>query len=385
MPEKNEKPANVSVKSGLVIALGTRAELIKMAPVIRALDRRGISYFFLHTGQHAVDDLLAPLGVKRPDEVLEWPESKRGRFGSATFKALLWNAKSTRRIGHVLRRVQPKVVACHGDTMSTAAIAAASRLYAPSALIAHVEAGLRSHDLAEPFPEELSRRFTDLASKVLFAPTETAGRNLRGVLYLGKKVFVTGNTNVDVLLENLPRSRKVKAVLPAKPFVFAQIHRQENIRSRERCTAFADLLCAIPAPVVFVMLENAGKQFKKFGLLEKIYAAKNVSVRPNLPYLQFLKIFSSAACAVTDSGGQTEEAAVLKIPTVIFRKRNERPEAEECGVAVRVGCDAKKGLHFVVEALTKQDFYAQAKASKNPFGDGKAGERIAKELINLLG
>lgn len=243
--------ASASGATGIVIALGTRAELIKMAPVMRALTSRKVNYFFLHTGQHGIDDLLSPLGVKKPDVVLEWSASKRGRFGSATFAALLWNAKSTRRIGAVLRKLQPKVVVCHGDTMSTAAIAAACKLYAPCALIAHVEAGLRSHDLAEPFPEELSRRFVDLLSSILFAPTQTAANNLRGVIYSGKKVVVTGNTNVDVLLENLPRASKLKmpAGLPKGQFVFAQMHRQENIRSKERCEALVKLLKAIPAPV----------------------------------------------------------------------------------------------------------------------------------------
>ncbi len=370
----------------IVVALGTRAELIKMAPVMRALTNRRVGYFFLHTGQHGIDDLLTPLGVKKPDQVLEWSESKRGRFGSATFKALIWNAKSTRRIGAVFKKLLPKIVVCHGDTMSTAAIAAAAKIYSPRSMIAHVEAGLRSHDLAEPFPEELSRRFVDLVSQVLFAPTETAARNLHGVLYIGKKVFVTGNTNVDVLLENLPRARKFKLPkgIPSGQFVYAQMHRQENIRSKERCAALVRLLKSIPAPVVFVFLENAAKQFEKFGLMEEIRSAKNIIVKPNLPYLEFLKVFSNASCVVTDSGGQTEEAAVLKIPIVIFRHRNERQEAEECGVAVRVDCDENKALHFVNEALSKREFYLRAKASNNPYGDGRAGARIAKELITLL-
>jgi len=367
----------------IAIVLGTRAELIKMAPVMRGLAKRGVAFLFIHTGQHGIDDLLSPLGVKKPDIVLEWTSDKRGRFGSQTAKALAWNVRNARKIGKILAQARPRVVVCHGDTMSTAAIATACKLYAPSAVLCHVEAGLRSHDLAEPFPEELSRRMTDLFSDVLFAPTSTAAANLSGVIYSGKKVFVTGNTNVDVLLENLPRARKMAVKLPKKPFVFAQMHRQENIRSRERCAAFVKLLGEIPAPVVLVFLENARKQFEKFGLMDKLYSAPNLLVNPNLPYLKFLKIFSNAACVVTDSGGQTEEAAVLKIPTVLFRKRNERQEAEQCGVAVRAGHDSAKALHFVKQALEKGEFYKRAKASKNPFGDGKAGARIAARLVML--
>lgn len=383
-------------KEDLVIALGTRAELIKMAPVMRALARKRVDYFFLHTGQHGISDLVAPLRVKKPDLSLEWAgggglggagsDGIRGRFGLETRRALLWSLRNARRIGVVLAKLRPAVVACHGDTMSTAAIAVAAKTYSRSSVLAHVEAGLRSNDLGEPFPEEFSRRLADLLSNALFAPTQGAAKNVSGALYRNKKVFVTGNTNVDVLLENLPRARKLAMPggIPKKGFVFAQMHRQENIRSRPRASAFVKLLAEIPAPVALVLLENTAKQFDKFGLMEEIKGAKNVLVKPNLPYLSFLKVFSNAACVVTDSGGQTEEAAVLKIPTVIFRKRNERPEAEECGVAVRVGFDEKKALHFVVDALTRQEFYARAKASANPFGDGKAGERIAVELIGLL-
>ncbi len=371
-------------KEDLVIALGTRAELIKMAPVMRSLAGKKIQYHFLHTGQHKIGDLLEPLGVEEPDEILEWTDSLRGRFGSSTAQALAWNLGNTRRVGRVFARLRPKIIVCHGDTMSTAAIAVAAKARTGGALLAHVEAGLRSHDLKEPFPEEISRRVTDLLSDVLFAPTEKAAANLRGIIYRGKKIFVTGNTNVDVLLENLPRAEKLKVSLPSKPFVFAQMHRQENIRSRERTTAFVELLERIPVPVVFVFLENAAKQFEKFGLLSRIKNSKNIVVKPNLPYLTFLKIFSNSACVVTDSGGQTEEAAVLKIPTVVFRNKNERQEAEECGVAVRVGSDWKKALELVEEVLAKGYFYERAKKSNNPFGDGRAGERIAQELIRLL-
>lgn len=372
--------------SELVIALGTRAELIKMAPVMRALQKEGLPYYFLHTGQHGIRDLIRPLVVKKPDEELECVESRsRGRFGSATVKALFWNLRSVHKIGKVLSRLRPKIVVCHGDTMSTAAIAVAAKRYSPSAVLCHVEAGLRSHDLREPFPEEVSRRLTDFLSDVLFVPTPQAANNLKGAAYRNKRIFVTGNTNVDVLLENLPKAKVLPdKLIPPKPFVFAQIHRQENIRSRERCSAFVDLLCRIPYPIVFVFLKNTWVEFSRYGLVKKIREARNIRVRPNLPYLVFLKVFSNAACVVTDSGGQTEEAAVLKIPTVIFRNRNERHEAEECGVAVRVGSDERKALHYVLEALQKKEFYLRAKRSKNPFGDGRAGERIARELAKLL-
>ncbi len=374
-----------SVHKSVLVSLGTRAELIKMAPVMNEFVRRKIDYFFLHTGQHAINDLVKALGVKPPDEALDYPERVRGRFGVSTLRAVWWNVKMFLRTRRAIKRVKPKVVVVHGDTMTTAVTAVASKSFLLTRpLLAHVEAGLRSSYLFEPYPEEISRRVTDALADLCFAPTQKAAENLVREGKRKERVFVTGNTNVDVLLENLPRAKTSRLPLPPKPYVFAQMHRQENIRRRDRCKGFVEVLNRVKRPVVFVFLENARRQFNAFGLTAKLRASPNITLYDNLPYHDFLKVFSNADCVFTDGGGQTEEATVLKIPTVLWRRANERIEAEEAGVAVRVGSSVQQALHYINDALGHGPFWHRARKARNPFGDGKAGKRIAEVVGHVL-
>jgi len=364
----------------ILISLGTRAELIKMAPVMRELARRKMPFYFLHAGQHRIDDLIKALSLKEPDEVLDRPDIVRGRFGVATFKALAWDLKMFWRIRAAIKRVKPQVVLVHGDTMTTAVTSLATRSLCNRPRLGHVEAGIRSGDLLEPFPEEISRRKTDFLADYCFAPTKRAVENLKKEGKRISGIFLTGNTNVDVLLENLSKSKSSRLSLPSKPYVFAQMHRQENIRRRERCEGFIEVLKAVKRPVVFIFLENARMQFDKFDLIQKLKQLPNVKIYDNLPYHDFLKVFSNADCIFTDGGGQTEEAAVLRIPTVLWRRASERVEAEEAGTAVRVGSDAKKAINFIQEALSRGPFYSRAKKAVNPFGKGDAGKKIVAIL-----
>lgn len=363
----------------IMIVLGTRAELIKMAPVMRELQRRKMPYFFLHAGQHDIRDMIKQLNVKAPDLILEIPEVKRGRFEISTLKALLWNLGNFWRIRQAIKRLKPKLVLVHGDTMTTAAASlAAKSIGVNPPLLAHVEAGLRSGDVFEPFPEEISRRIADFCSDICFAPTERAAGNLRRHWYFGKKVYVTGNTNIDSLKLNLPVAlKRSKIKLPPKPYAVAEMHRQENIKSRKRSTSFVEVLLNVPCPIIFTLFENTRRQLEKFGLLQKLRNAKHVRLHETLPYHDFLKLFANTACIITDAGGEIEEATVLRIPCIAFRKASERQEAEEAGVAVRVGSNAKLALEYINEALTKGAFYKRAKKARNPFGEGTASKQIA--------
>ncbi len=370
----------------IAIVLGTRAELIKMAPVMHALARKKVAYVYVHTGQHKVTDLAQELKVRVPDVVIEPPERagpSRGRF-SSLLQAIAWNARVFLRVRHTIARLRPRIVLIHGDTMTTATVALAVRTLSPRPLLAHVEAGLRSHDVLEPFPEEISRRIADACSDILFAPTSLASQTFSSFLYAGKSVHVVGNTNVDVLLSNLPHAKRVRVPwMPRKPFLFSQMHRHENITNRRRAQALVEVLTRAPCPVVFVLLENTRKQLQKFGLLDSLKSAKNVRLVDNLPYLHFLKVFSSSSCVLADSGGQTEEASVLGIPTIVFRKRNERMEAEHAGTAIRT-LDPHHARALITEVLSKGAFYRKARAARNPFGDGRAGKRMAQALLSIL-
>ncbi len=359
-----------------------------MAPVMREFHERKLQYYYAHSGQHDVRDLCQSLGVRPPDLSLEIPQILRGRFGGS-IQALYWSIRTMWRLRRVFldkKRVgDVKLVLVHGDTMTTATAALAARLilfHRP--LVGHVEAGLRSGNLMEPYPEEASRRIADFCSDLFFAPTNKAAGNLIAEGVPKEKIFATGNTNVDVLMQNLPLAKKSGFKLPKTPYVFAQLHRQENIKSRQRFEAFVELLEKIPCKVMFVFLENARAQAKKFGFEQRILSAPNVVSTDNLPYHDFLRAFSNASCIVTDGGGEIEEACALKIPCIVFRHASERQEAEEAGCAVRIGHDAQKALSLVNEVLAKGDFYKRAAHSQNPFGDGRAAKKIADAVAKAL-
>ncbi len=372
----------------IVIALGTRAELIKMAPVMRELAVRKTEYYYVHSGQHDVRDLCASLGVRKPDLSLEIPGTTRGRFGG-TLEALYWSVRTILRLRNVFTDKKHvgnvKLVLVHGDTMTTATAALAARsILFNRPKVGHVEAGLRSGDLSEPFPEEISRRIADACSDLFFAPTKKAADNLKSEGIGKSKIFVTGNTNIDVLKQNLPLAKKSKLALPKPPYILAQLHRQENIKSKERLEAFIGLLEKIPARVLFIFLENTRAKAKKYGLEKRILSAPNITTTDNMPYHEFLRAFSNASLIITDGGGQTEEACALKIPAIIFRQASERQEAEEAGCAMRVGSDAAKALSLAKEALSHGAFYKRAKRSKNPFGEGNAAKKIADAIQKAM-
>src|SRR3989338_8812366 len=176
----------------ILICIGTGGELIKIAPVMRELQKIKIPYFFLNTGQHDLKEMIKQLEVKNPDKefnILKKKE-KRGRFQSLT-EALKWGFLNLRK---TIKKVNPKLVIVHGDTMTTGLTSLVIATL-PKIKLVHVEAGIRSHDLLEPYPEEIMRKVTDLFSNILLAPTEYSTKNIR----YKKKVYVTGNTNIDSL------------------------------------------------------------------------------------------------------------------------------------------------------------------------------------------
>jgi UDP-N-acetylglucosamine 2-epimerase (non-hydrolysing) len=369
----------------ILIVLGTRAELIKMAPVMKELNARKMKYFFLHTGQHGINDLAKELGVRKPDLVLSKPSSVRGGFGVSKLKALVWGAKIFFKTRKAIKRIRPKMVLVHGDTMSTALASFAAKSLLARPLLAHVEAGLRSGDLQEPFPEEISRRVADFFSDYWFAPTELARENL---LREGKKkerVFVTGNTSMDLLHEKVGEAASSREKIPRKPFLYAQLHRQENIKSRERLQAFCHVLLNAPCKVVLVLVENTRAQMEKFGLLKPITSSPRIIVKPALPYTDFLKVFSNAACVLTDGGGEIEEACALQIPCIVFRVASERQEAEKAGCALRTGCNPVKALDAIEDALAKRGVFKKISSAKNPFGSGDAGKKIVGCIEEITG
>ncbi len=353
------------------VVLGTRPEIIKFSPVIRELERLGLDYFILHTGQHYSYNMDRVFF-----EQLELPEAKynldvgSGSHAEQTGKMLIGVEK-------VLVEEKPDVVLVEGDTNTALAGAlAAAKL---GIKVGHVEAGLRSYDRG--MPEEINRILADHCSDLLFAPTEKAKAILLGEGIPEVKVFVTGNTVVDAVFQNLELAEKKASALnhlglEKDGFLLATVHRQENVDDEERFRGILKGLETVETkfglPVIYPIHPRARKQLKAFQI-----ALEGLTLVEPLDYLTFLQLESQARLVLTDSGGVQEETCILKVPCVTMRNNTERPETLEVGSNMLVGVNPKKIVRGTKAMLNRERDW------KNPFGDGKAGESIIK-IVGLL-
>ena len=354
----------------LIIILGTRPEIIKMSPVIRECERQKIEYSILHTGQHysyKMDKVFF-------DE-LELPAAKynldigSGTHGKQTGKMLI-------EIEKVLIKENPDVVLVEGDTNTVLSGAlAASKL---GIRIGHVEAGLRSHD--QSMPEETNRILTDHCSDFLFAPTDVAKQNLIREGIADNKIYVTGNTIVDAVYQNLELAKKKvdvlnKLNLEPRNYFLVTAHRQENVDVVERLLGILDGLDAVYGkyhfPIIFPIHPRSKKMINKF----KLMVPAGVQLIEPLGFLEFLQLEASAKLVLTDSGGVQEETCILKVPCVTLRENTERPETVGVGSNAIVGTNYKKILDGVNLMINKK------RNRSNPFGDGFSSLKI----LNVLG
>ncbi|CAI1493924.1 UDP-N-acetylglucosamine 2-epimerase [Thermococcus nautili] len=356
---------------------GTRPEIIKLAPVIRAFLERGVEPLLIHTGQH-YDYEMSSVFL----EELELPpidyhlEVGSGTQAEQTGKAMI-------KIERVLMDERPDVTLVQGDTNTVLAGALASvKLKIP---VAHVEAGLRSFD--RTMPEEINRILADHASEVLFPPTEEARKNLEreGIT---ENVYVVGNTIVDAVLQNAEVAEKKSDVLERfnlkpKEYVLITAHRAENTDSRENLERLVQILEGLPMRAIYPMHPRTRKRLEEFGLLERVETIENLTVTKPLGYLDFLRLEKNAFAIMTDSGGIQEEAIILGVPCLTLRYNTERPETVEAGGNVLVGLEKERALNYLGRLMDEEEFYERMANAPNPFGDGGAGERIAEILLEL--
>jgi UDP-N-acetylglucosamine 2-epimerase (non-hydrolysing) len=350
------------VKTGII--LGTRPEIIKMSPIIRECNRLGLDYFILHTGQHYSYNLdkvfFEQLGLSLPKYNIG--------VGSGTHAEEI--GKMLIGIEKVLLKEKPDVVLVEGDTNTILAGAlAASKLRVK---IGHVEAGLRSYD--RQMPEEINRTLADHCSDYLFAPTEKAKAILLGEGIPEEKIFVTGNTIVDAIYQNLDIAEKEVNTLDSlhltpREYFLVTLHRQENVDNSARFASILDGLSKIATkfrlPVVYPIHPRSRKMMTQFGL-----EPGSLKIIEPLDFLGFLQLESNARLILTDSGGVQEESCILNVPCVTLRDNTERPETIEVGSNILAGASPDKMLKYTELMLNKEDNWA------NPFGDGKAGQRI---------
>jgi UDP-N-acetylglucosamine 2-epimerase (non-hydrolysing) len=311
----------------LHVFLGTKAQYIKTAPLLRLLDSRGVPYRLIDSGQHArlSQTLRRELGVREPDHVLGGAEDV-----ASIPQALAWSARLATRLGFA-RRLRDEVFGgdggicvVHGDTPSTLLSALMARR--AGLRVAHLEAGLRSHSLLHPFPEEAIRLMVMRVSSILFAPDAQAVRNLADLRVRGAVVPVSGNTVVEALRHSLDREPSGRPLAGSGPVVVT-LHRVENLHNRARVDQLVELACRIAEtrPVRFVQHGPTVETLTSSGAAARLRAA-GVELVPLLPHREFTSALAAAPFVITDGGSVQEEAALLGVPTMLWRARTERPD-----------------------------------------------------------
>lgn len=360
----------------VAIVVGTRPEIIKMTPVIRAAQSDpSITLLLWHTGQHYSFDMDRSIFN---DLELPSPDVNLG-VGSGS------HAKQTgtimARLEELMIKEQPRVVIVQGDTNTVlGASLDASKLHIP---VAHVEAGLRSYDRS--MPEEINRIICDHIADVLYPPTEKARSILKSEGISDDKIVVTGNTAVDAALQSLDLARRKSQALKdlaGKQFNFFTMHRAENVDHKDKLQDVLDALKQILdehplLEIVWSLHPRTKKQLKIFGLTDIVAALPRLKLINPLGYLDTLLLQSEAALVMTDSGGLQEEACVLGTPCITLRENTERPESVEVGANELVGTNVEK----IVAAVRGRLNQVKPTGWKNPFGDGTAGITIIRDIV----
>lgn len=356
----------------IAIVLGTRPEIIKMAPVIRLLEKKQIDYFIIHSNQHYSPNMDA---VFFKELNLPKPKYNLG-IGSADHGNQTGNMLI--KIEEILLREKPSVVLSQGDTNTVlAGILAASKQNIPTG---HVEAGLRSYD--RRMPEEKNRIICDVLSDFLFAPTFVQEKILTGEGIPKNRIFVVGNTIVDAVLHHKNIAEESSSILEklnlkSKKYVLVTAHRALNVDTK---TSLKKLIAVIESvseitglDVVYPIHPRTKAKLEKYTL--KI---SNVKLTKPLGYLDFLQLEQQASLIVTDSGGIQEEACILRVPCITIRENTERPETIDVG--------ANKLVDLNINKLKKAITYHKNHPAdwKNPFGDGHTAERILEVLQSKL-
>ncbi|MDZ7856210.1 non-hydrolyzing UDP-N-acetylglucosamine 2-epimerase [Sphaerotilus sp.] len=364
----------------LLAVFGTRPEAIKMAPLVKALQASGsVDLQVCVTAQHRqmLDQVLSLFEIK-PDFDLDLMQPGQ------TLTQLTCNI--LQGMDHVLADSKPDWVLVHGDTSTTLGTSLAA--YYRQIGVAHVEAGLRTHNLYSPWPEEANRQITGRLAGLHFAPTEEARQNLLKEGVDSKKIHVTGNTVIDALLavsKKIETDDELNGMLAARfPFldsakrlILVTGHRRENFGAgfEAMCQALKDIAAEPGVQVVYPVHLNPNVQEPVRRILGD---ASNVHLIDPLDYLPFVYLMKRSYLILTDSGGIQEEAPSLGKPVLVMRDTTERPEAVLAGTVKLVGTDRGTIVHAVQTLLKDAAEYQRMSHAHNPYGDGLASSRIVE-------
>ncbi len=364
----------------VMVVFGTRPEAIKMAPVVKELQKvTDITTVVTVTAQHRemLDQVLRLFEIKA-DYDLNLMETQQDLF-SITTGALTG-------LKEVLEKEKPDLVIVHGDTTTTlAASLAAFYMRIP---VAHVEAGLRTRNKYSPFPEEMNRTLTGRLTELHFAPTDTSRENLLAEATAEFKIWVTGNTVIDALLSTIKKDyqfgEEFAGIDMSRRLLLVTTHRRENWgeRMREIYQALLELVEEFPdIAVVFPVHKNPIVR----NVAEEMLSGKpRIHLLEPLDYEPFAHLMNAAYLIITDSGGLQEEAPALGKPVLVLRDTTERPEAVTAGTVKLVGTNRRRIYEETKKLLSDPREYDRMARAINPYGDGKAARRIVRELVSFL-
>ncbi len=352
------------------VAFGTRPEASKMAPVVYALNKQeGLKPVLLVTGQHREQlDSMLELFQLKPDADLQVMRERQG------LSELLANIVP--KASKTLKELKVDYVLVHGDTLSTFAVALAS--YFENIPVAHVEAGLRSFNLKEPFPEEASRCLTDVITDLDLPPTPLAKQNLLREGKCEGNMVITGNTVVDAI-HYAAKKAVLPKHLPKKNLVAITMHRRENLPVMTKLAKTLVSLAKMHPEFTFVYPVHLNPAVRE-AVYPAMFGVNNIILDEPYDYTAMLALLKNSELIITDSGGIQEEGTALNKPVVVLRNVTERPEGLAAGTLKLAGNDPEKVLNVTDDLLTNRAARQQMYAKENPYGDGNAGQRVARAV-----
>lgn len=377
------------MKRKIMSIFGTRPEAIKMAPVIKALEKRQDAFISVVciTAQHRqmLDQALKLFDI-RPDYDLDLMKPGQNLF-DITCSVL-------QGVRPVLEKERPDIVLVHGDTTTTMAASIAS--YYLKARIGHIEAGLRTYNKQAPFPEEMNRHLTGVLADLHFAPTVASRDNLLSEGVPDISIHITGNTVVDALLSvsgmldsepclKSSLDHKFSFLDTSRRLILVTGHRRENFGTgfENICQALVDIATQAPdVEIVYPVHLNPNVQNTVERFLKKA-AQPNIHLVEPLDYLPFIYLMKRSYLVITDSGGVQEEAPSFGKPVLVMRETTERTEAISAGTVKLVGTDREVIVRETMLLLTNPEAYLAMSIAHNPYGDGKASDRIIEVLLDV--
>ncbi len=354
--------------------LGTRPEIIKMAPIIDEISKRGIDQIILHTGQHydeeMSDNFFRDLKIPAPDYNIHVGSGTHGKQTGLMMQG----------IEEILLDEKPDIVLVQGDTNAVLAGAlVASKLHIA---VGHVEAGLRSFDMT--MPEEVNRRVADVCSAMYFVPTEESAINLLAEGFSRKNLIITGNTVVDACFRHLEIAKKKGFeeeslaeldIDNMDNILTLTMHRAENVDDKQRVTNIIGALKELSdMNIIFPIHPRTKNTLQNFGLFDELNDLEHVHIIKPVGYLDFLQLTSASTLILTDSGGLQEEAITLDVPALTLRYNTERPETVTAGGNILVGSDKEAILENAFKILNDKEFADNMRNAPNPYGMGDSAK-----------